>query len=75
MIREDLSNKLLHLTRGSYEEASKAFSEILKSKKLLGSGRDIRGKLKVICFSCENPINKLGYILANPNQKGMHPSV
>jgi len=66
MIRDDLSNKLIHLTKGSYGEASNIFLEILNSKKLLGSNADIRGKSTVICFS-ETPINKLGYILAQPN--------
>lgn len=68
MIREDLSNKLIHLTRGSYQEASDNFSSILESKSLRGSDRDIRGKHKVVCFS-EAPINKLGYILAQPNRE------
>lgn len=66
MIRDDLSDKLIHLTKGGYDEASKVFLEILGSKKLLGSNFDVRGKSKVICLS-EAPINKIGYILAQPN--------
>ena len=50
MIREDVSNKLIHLTRGKYEDAAKTFTKILGTKKLLGSDKDIRGRYKVICL-------------------------
>ncbi|CAN5147662.1 hypothetical protein BH09PAT2_BH09PAT2_06230 [soil metagenome] len=62
-IRDDLSNKLIHLTKGTPDEAKKIFKKIISESQLLGSNNDIRGGDKVICFS-EAPISKLGLILA-----------
>ena len=63
MNRDDLSSKLIHLTKGTWDNAADVFVKILKEKRLLGSARDIRDQSKCICFS-EAPIAKLSYILA-----------
>ena len=66
MIRDDLSDRLIHLTKGSFEEAEKIFFQILKDEKIVASNKNVKGNHKVICFS-EAPVSKLGIILANPN--------
>jgi hypothetical protein len=67
MIRDDLSNKLIHLVRGdTMEEAFKKWTSILSQSQLLGGTGFIKDKYKCICFT-ETPISKLGYILANPD--------
>lgn len=65
-LRDDLSDKLIHLTRGSNEEAQEIFRKIITEKKLLGSNMNQKKMDKVICFS-EAPISKLGLILAYGN--------
>ena len=71
MIRDDLSEKLIHLTRGEiYEEAAQTFENILSDQKLLGGTGCIKGGFQCVCFS-EAPISKLGTILANPMALGM----
>jgi len=70
MIRDDLSNRLIHLTKGSFADAELTFNKIIQEKRLCGSNKDIRGGHKVICFS-EAPISKLGLILANSNVENM----
>jgi hypothetical protein len=74
MIRDDLSDRLIHLTRGdSIEEASKSFLKIMGAKELLGGDNCILGKHKCVCFS-EAPLAKLSIILANPGAHGMRYS-
>ena len=70
MIRDDLSNRLIHLTKGTLEDAEETFNQIIQQRSLLGSSNDIRGGHNVICFS-EAPLSKLGLILANPNASNM----
>lgn len=70
MIRDDLSNRLIHLTKGPFLEAEQTFLKIITDGKLIGSSKDVRGGHKVICFS-EAPISKLGLILATPNAHNM----
>ncbi|WP_286822745.1 MULTISPECIES: hypothetical protein [unclassified Idiomarina] len=70
MIRDDLSNRLIHLTKGSFADAEAVFNKIIQEKCLRGSNSSIRGGHNVICFS-EAPLSKLGLILANPNAKDM----
>ncbi len=65
MIRDDLSNKLIHFTRGDAEQAITNFNSILSQKKLIAGTRDIKGSFKCVCFT-ESPIAKFSYILANP---------
>lgn len=64
MIRDDISNKLIHLTR-DFEGLSgeQRFYEIIKSKKLLGGKTDVRGPFKCICFS-ETPISSIAQLIA-----------
>ncbi|MBT4482338.1 MAG: hypothetical protein HOC71_01515 [Candidatus Latescibacteria bacterium] len=69
MNRDDLSSKLIHLTRGTWNDAASVFINILKEKKLLGGTGDIKGKYKCICFS-EAPIAKLSFILADRSAFG-----
>jgi hypothetical protein len=71
MIRGDLSNCLVHLTRGvDHAAAADAFLRIFRSKQLLGSSRDIRGGYKCVCFS-EAPISVLAQALSLPPSQGM----
>jgi len=65
MIRDDLSDKLIHLTRGeSYDEAASVFSAIIEEKRLLGGNGCVKGGFMCVCFS-EAPISQLTQILAN----------
>ena len=65
MIRDDLSDKLIHLTRGAtYSDAAKVFSAILEEKRLVGGTGRIEGGFPCVCFS-EAPIGQLSRILAN----------
>ena len=68
MIRDDLSDKLIHLTRG--HNAAKDFSSILEEKRLLGGDGCIKGGYRCVCFS-EAPISQLSRILAHPMAHGM----
>lgn len=71
MIRDDLSSRLVHLTRGDSDEiAATNFLSILGSGMLLGNVGCILGGYKCVCFS-EAPIAKLTTILATPNAHGM----
>ncbi|HEY6096191.1 MAG TPA: hypothetical protein VIU93_14680 [Gallionellaceae bacterium] len=74
-MRDDLSDKLVHLTKGvgedpskHREEALKALGKILKEKRLLGGTGFIKGSHKCVCFS-EAPIGKLSHILAQNDGK------
>ncbi|MGE0379150.1 MAG: hypothetical protein AB7Q45_27425 [Planctomycetaceae bacterium] len=71
MIRDDLSDKLIHLTRGStYAEAAAVFSRIIEEARLIGGTGCIKGGFQCVCFS-EAPISQLSRILANPMAHGM----
>lgn len=71
MIRDDLSDKLIHLTRGpTYADAATVFATILKEKRLCGGTGDIKGGFRCVCFS-EAPISQLSRILANRIAHGM----
>ncbi len=71
LIRDDLSDRLIHLTRGeTNQEAAQAFLGIIESKALTGGTGYIKGKFRCVCFS-EAPIGKLSHILANPSVHGM----
>lgn len=71
MIRDDLSDRLIHLTRGSSEDPKKNREEsvgnlisILDSGALKGGNGFIKGGYICACFS-EAPVSKLPYIIAN----------
>jgi hypothetical protein len=71
VIRDDLSDRLIHLTRGpTYSAASATLAEILAQRALRGSSGCIRGGYTCVCFS-EAPIAKLGYLLALPTAHGV----
>lgn len=71
MIRGDLSNRLIHLTRGiGPEDAADNFKAIYSKKALLGSNEDIKCGQKVICFS-EAPISALTQSLAADGKNGI----
>ena len=64
MIRGDLSQRLIHLTRDLNEvSGEERFKQIMESKQINGGSNDIRGGYKCICFS-EAPISELGQIIA-----------
>jgi|SRR5689334_18210492 len=68
MLRDDLSSKLIHLTRGETNaEAANAFLSIIGERRLLGSTRDIRGGYRCLCFT-EAPVGKLAHVLAAAEQ-------
>jgi hypothetical protein len=64
VIRDDLSSRHVHLTKGTPDEAAASFCSILKDKKL----RDFKGQEEDgchrICFS-EAPLSKLGQLIAS----------
>ena len=64
MIRDDLSNKLIHLTKGDDLSAEAALLSILEQRKLIGGTGAIEGGYKCVCFS-ESPISKLGTLFAS----------
>lgn len=73
IMRDDISTKLVHLTKGLGEEeanhrkeAGLTLESILKDGFLKGGCGYIKGKHKCVCFS-EAPISKLSYLLANNN--------
>jgi len=71
MIRDDLSDKLIHLTRGgSDQEAADAFLSIINERALKGGCGNIKGGFRCVCFS-EAPVSKLGHILAAPTAHRM----
>lgn len=71
MIRGDLSNRLIHLTKGNTaDEAANNFINILRSGHIRGGNGFIRGGYTCVCFS-EAPISVLSQILANPSVHGM----
>lgn len=71
MIRDDLSDLLVHLTRGpSDAAAADTFLKILNERKLLGGTGHIRGGFRCVCFT-EAPLAKLGQILATPGAQGL----
>jgi hypothetical protein len=64
VIRDDLSDRLVHLTRGEPTlVAAEAFLAIVRERRLIGGGTHIRGGYRCVCFS-EAPIGKLAHLLA-----------
>ena len=71
MIRGDLSNRLIHLTRGdTLEAAARTFEQILRGGALVGDNGFIRGGYRCVCFS-EAPISVLAQVLASSREDGM----
>jgi hypothetical protein len=61
MVRDDLSDRLIHLTKG--HDAENNFISILNGRTLVGGSGYIKGNHKCICFT-EAPVSKLPQILA-----------
>lgn len=71
MVRDDVSDRLVHLTRGDTDQsAADAFMSIVEQRLLRGGTGCIKGGYRCVCFS-EAPVGKLTYILANPSAHGM----
>ena len=71
MIRDDLSNKLIHLIRGdTIDEAFNKLYNIMREVTLRGGTGYIKGGYRCVCFT-ETPISKLGYVLANPDVENL----
>jgi len=76
MFRDDLSNKLIHFTKGYGDKNTDGFKElaverffsILRRRELIGSNKNIDSQDKCVCFS-ESPIAKFPYIF---NEKKFH---
>jgi len=71
MIRDDLSDKLIHFTKyspGINPEAT--FKSIVQQKRLLGGNGMVKGSYRCICFS-EAPVNKFAQLLACSTQHGV----
>lgn len=64
MIREDLSDSVIHLTKGTVEEAHKTFVSIAQMGVLQGGSGFIRAPEKCVCFT-ETPLSTLSKVLAN----------
>jgi hypothetical protein len=71
MIRDDISDKLVHLTRGkTAQAAANDFLSILEDKKIVGGTGGIKGQYRCVCFS-EAPLQKLASILSQYSAQGM----
>ncbi len=71
MIRDDISDKLIHLTRGDTDQiAADTFLLILEKRNLRGGAGCIKDGYECVCFS-EAPISQLSRILAMPSPHGM----
>jgi hypothetical protein len=75
-MRDDIGNKLVHLTKGTGEdtarhrgEAATNLANILAERTLRGGCGFIKGKHLCVCFS-EAPIGKLSQILASKDPDG-----
>lgn len=67
MSRDDLSNFLIHFTKGdSLEDAFSCLQKIIDERTLRGSGRLIKGGYPCVCFS-EAPLSSLQNGLINPS--------
>ena len=66
MQRDDLSNKLIHFTKGTDQEAADIFLKIINESRLLGGKGFIKGGYPCVCFT-ESPVAKLAYIFTNRN--------
>lgn len=65
IIRDDLSDRLIHLTKGEPEQALSSLVSIIEQRKLIGGTGFIKGQHRCVCFS-EAPISKIGFLLAHP---------
>ncbi|MGR6859826.1 hypothetical protein ACU5EH_05485 [Aliivibrio salmonicida] len=73
-MRDDLTNKLVHLTKGIGEdpskhraEALKNFASILAEQKIIGGTGYIKGSHTCVCFS-ETPVSKLSHLFSDDSR-------
>lgn len=67
MSRRDISDSLIHFTKGqSLREAFARLRKIVVDEALIGSKRRIKGAHECVCFS-EAPLDSLGSGLVNPH--------
>ena len=67
MSRPDIADYLIHFTKGeSTEDAFQTLGKIVGERRLIGSGRIIKGHFPCVCFS-EAPLGALAGGLHNPN--------
>ncbi|MBX7457783.1 hypothetical protein K3152_05955 [Qipengyuania sp. 1NDH17] len=66
VIRDDLSNKLVHLTKG--DDAAFTFEKIVNERRLRGGTGFIKGQHQCVCFS-EAPVSKLPFILGHEKKQ------
>lgn len=72
MTRDDLSNLLVHFTKGQSEvDAGRNFLSIVRSKTLRGGTGLIEGGHRCVCLS-EAPIATLARLFGDPAAHGMH---
>ena len=70
MIRPDMSDRLVHLTKGVNDQgACQTLVSILEERVLLGGTGFIRGDHRCVCF-CETPLSHLAAVLANRPESG-----
>jgi hypothetical protein len=71
VIRDDLSDRLVHLTKGrSEQDAAQNFLSVVGTRTLRGGTGFIKGGFRCVCFT-EAPIARLAHILAQPSVHGM----
>ena len=66
--RGDLSDQLIHLTRGTPERVEANFLAILEEGVLKGSDTCIKGVYKCVCFS-EAPISVIAHMIAREDAR------
>lgn len=64
VIRDDLSSRLVHLTRGTPQEAAESFRAILSDKCIKAHGGKKTSPYPRICFS-EAPLSKVAHLIAS----------
>jgi hypothetical protein len=66
MAREDISNKLVHFTKGdTCDDAFDRLCTIAAEQRLIGGNGFIKGNYNCVCFS-ETPLSSLKHGLLNP---------
>jgi len=64
--RRDISDKLIHFTKGENEEAFQHLRNIVEERHIIGTSEKIKGGYKCVCFS-EAPLTSLEDGFVNPD--------
>lgn len=64
--RGDISNKIIHFTKGSHEEAFDSLSKIIKDRFIASSNAKVKGRHNCVCFT-EAPVESLRSGFVNEN--------